>query len=114
MGIDFQTALAVLTTLVSVANALAACSNTLAPKNGAPVVAEGYQVRLIANGLIKPRGLIVDSGGHLLAVQTGVGITSFTLKEDEAGCVSIVSKLDVATTLGVSIFSSYARMCRGR
>lgn len=93
-------ALSVLASSISLATAQSACPNLLPPKNGAPAVAPGFQVRLIANGLSKPRGLAFDSAGHLLAV-TG-GITAFTLKEDAAGCVSVASKSTVASQVGVS------------
>jgi glucose/arabinose dehydrogenase len=87
----------------AIASVQAACPAGLPPKNGAPIVAPGFQARLIANGLTKPRGLAMDSAGHLLAVTNGVGITSFTLKEDAAGCVSVASKDVIATQMGVSI-----------
>jgi hypothetical protein len=98
MSSHFKNTLAVLA--LAVANTKAACPAGLAPKNGAPVVAPGFQATLIANGLTKPRGLTVDSAGHLLAVQNGVGVTSFTLKETD-GCVSVASKGVVVSTVGV-------------
>jgi hypothetical protein len=99
MSPQFKTMFALLT--LTIANAQAAtCPENLAPKNGAPVLAPGFQARLIANGLKQPRGLVVDSAGHLLAVQSNVGITSFTLAETN-GCVSVASKGMVASTVGV-------------
>jgi hypothetical protein len=98
MSSQFKTAFTVLA--FAIANAQAACPAGLAPKNGAPVVAPGFQARLIANGLSKPRGLVVDSAGHLLAVQNGVGVTSFTLAETN-GCVSVASNNIIARTTGV-------------
>jgi hypothetical protein len=97
----------VIATLAAVSTAQAACPAGLSPKNGNPVVAPGFQARLIANGLSKPRGLVVDSAGHLLAVTNGVGITSFTLKEDAAGCVTVASKDVIATQPGVSLSKRY-------
>jgi hypothetical protein len=99
MSPQFRTAFTLLN--LTVANGQAAtCPETLAPKNGAPVLAPGFQARLIANGLKQPRGLVVDSAGHLLAVQSNVGITSFTLAETN-GCVSVASKGVIASTVGV-------------
>jgi hypothetical protein len=101
MSSQFKTVFAFLT--LAITNAQAACPAGLAPKNGAPVVAPGFQARLVANGLNKPRGLVVDSAGHLLAVQDGVGITSFTLAERE-GCVSVTTKNVIVPTTGVCCY----------
>lgn len=101
MGINLKSA--AFAALTAIATVQAACPASLAPKNGAPIVASGFQARLIANGLSKPRGLAMDSAGHLLAVTNGVGITSFTLKEDATGCISVASKDVIATQPGVSL-----------
>ncbi|KAF2431154.1 soluble quino protein glucose dehydrogenase [Tothia fuscella] len=93
---------AVVAALAAVATVQAACPAGLPPKNGAPVVAPGFQARLIANGLSKPRGLVVDSAGHLLAVTNGAGITSFTLNTDAAGCVTVASKNVIASQAGMN------------
>jgi hypothetical protein len=107
MSPQFKTAFVLLA--IAVANAQAACPGGLSPKNGAPVVAPGFQARLIATGLSNPRGLVVDSAGHLLAVQSGVGVTSFTLTETN-GCVSVASKDVVAPSSGVCC-SDYGPPC---
>lgn len=103
MGGFVTSATAVLVSIATLAIAQAACPSTLTPRNGAPVAAAGYQARLIANGLTKPRGLVFDSVGHLLVVQNGAGIASLTLQEDDMGCVSLAEKATVALTLGVGV-----------
>ncbi|KAK1779667.1 hypothetical protein QBC45DRAFT_392140 [Copromyces sp. CBS 386.78] len=55
----------------------------------APVVRDGYEARLVATGLKKPRGVIVDSKGRLLVVESGKGITHLTIKDDGWPCLSV-------------------------
>ncbi|KAF2424223.1 soluble quino protein glucose dehydrogenase [Tothia fuscella] len=66
-----------------------ACSATLSASYAAPSVASGYQAKLVANKLTKPRSIIFDSEGHLLVVESGKGITSLTLRDDGNGCVGL-------------------------
>ncbi|CCC06624.1 hypothetical protein SMACR_00649 [Sordaria macrospora] len=55
----------------------------------APVVRDGYEARLVATGLKRPRGVIVDSKGRLLVVESGKGITHLTIKDDGWPCLSV-------------------------
>ena len=43
-------------------------------------VARGYVFRLVANGLSRPRKIHFDDEGHLLVVDTGVGVRALTKK----------------------------------
>lgn len=64
-------------------------------------VASGWKATKIAGGLQTPRGAIFDSAGHLLIVESGKGITVFTL--DQSGCVSTKKTLISQTNLNHGI-----------
>jgi glucose/arabinose dehydrogenase len=66
--------------------AAAACPSSIAPAHGAPSVAPGFQVQVVANNLRKPRGIQLDSAGGLLVVEQGYGISRVPLTGDGA-CV---------------------------
>ncbi|KAK3385849.1 soluble quino protein glucose/sorbosone dehydrogenase [Podospora didyma] len=48
--------------------------------------APGWNYALLATGLSTPRGLVFDSEGHLLILQSGQGVTAHTIGAD--GCIS--------------------------
>lgn len=73
----------------------ARCSSTLAAKYPLPSVAPGYVVRLVANGLTLPRSIKFDSSGHLLVVESGVGVSALTLTDSGGGCIKATSKKTV-------------------
>jgi glucose/arabinose dehydrogenase len=79
-------AAAALTAKAQSISTAAACPSPLAPANGAPSVAPGFHVQVIANKLRNPRGLAFDSAGGLLVVQQGHGISRLSLTGDGA-CV---------------------------
>ncbi len=65
---------------------------TTVPPAAKPVVAEGYETRLLLNGLRNPRHLVVDGEGNLLvAQQGGVGINRVVLEETAEGDVCVTS-----------------------
>ncbi|OCL01287.1 Auxilliary activities family 12 protein [Glonium stellatum] len=72
-----------------------ACSTTIKPKNATPSVASGWEARVVATGLTKPRGIIFDSSGHLLVVQQGKGIGSLSLTDNGGACVIAGQPMDV-------------------
>lgn len=49
-------------------------------------VAEGWSFVKIAGDMTVPRGLVIDSQGNLLVVESGVGVTAHTFGSD--GCIS--------------------------
>ncbi|KAK4062752.1 CAZyme family AA12 [Trichoderma aggressivum f. europaeum] len=67
------------------------CSNKLNTTYPAPVAASGWEYRLIANGLTRPRGIAFDADGGLLVVQSGVGLTHLTLDDDGGTCLTVTS-----------------------
>ena len=78
-----------------------ACSNSLSPANGPPVVAKGYTARVFANGLTKPRGITFDTEGNMLVVESGKGITALKLKDEGGDCVGVAQQIPVVSNSAV-------------
>lgn len=58
--------------------------------SGPLIAADGYEYQLLVKGLSKPRGIIFDSQGHLLVVESGKGLTALTLKDEgPTSCVRV-------------------------
>lgn len=73
-----------------------------------PVVADGYEVRVLLNDLEYPRHLVVDSEGNLLvAQQGGVGVSRVILEETAEGevCATLSEVLipDAALNHGIAL-----------
>ena len=77
------------------APASGSCPSALKPSYPAPSLAPGYTAQLIATNLTKPRGIIVDSEGHLLVVQQKVGITSLGIQDVGDRCLKVSQKSEV-------------------
>ena len=76
--------------LILVLPALAqSCDVEIQPDYGAPVAHGGWEYRIIANGLQRPRGIVVDSHGALLVVDSGVGIKRLVLDDKGGTCFSV-------------------------
>ncbi|KUJ10224.1 uncharacterized protein LY89DRAFT_710610 [Mollisia scopiformis] len=60
------------------------CPGVSAPKYPS-VVANGWRATKVKGGMAAARGVVFDSAGHLLVVESGLGITAHTL--DGSGCV---------------------------
>ncbi|KAF2495821.1 soluble quino protein glucose dehydrogenase [Lophium mytilinum] len=73
---------------IASAQSMQTCSTTLSPKNAAPSVAPGWDVKVVATGLTSPRGIIFDTSGHLLVVQRNTGIVSLPLTDNGGSCVT--------------------------
>jgi hypothetical protein len=88
------------TTMVSAAGP---CPTILTPSYSAPVVGTGYTYQLIVTGLTKPRGLIFDSNGALLVIQSGVGLTHISFNDNGGTCLSpsLTTLLVNDTTVGI-------------
>lgn len=94
--------LAYTTTRAVSAPAASSCVSALQPSYPAPSLAPGYKAQLIATNLTKPRGLIVDSIGHLLVVQQGVGITSLRIDGHGNDCLKVSHGVDVVRNANLS------------
>jgi len=64
-------------------------------------VASGWRAVKIAGNMRAPRGVVIDSAGHLLVVETGKGITVHTLAD--TGCIASSKTLITSTALNHGI-----------
>ncbi|ORY15537.1 soluble quino protein glucose/sorbosone dehydrogenase [Clohesyomyces aquaticus] len=74
--------------------ALAESCPSLTASYPAPSVANGYEARLVAQGLTKPRGLVFDNKGNMLVVERGVGVSAFSIS-GSSSCVTLGEKKSV-------------------
>ena len=80
------------------------CSQT--PAYPAPSLAAGFNAQLVATNLTKPRGIMFDTAGRLLVVQSGYGLTSLQLSDGDGGCVSVNTRHDIILDSSVGMPSS--------
>ncbi|PHH80535.1 hypothetical protein CDD80_1047 [Ophiocordyceps camponoti-rufipedis] len=69
-----------------------ACPGKLQPEYSAPVAAAGWNYRLVARRLQRPRSLVFDSAGRLLVLDAGVGVLAMEVSEGEgetSACVVV-------------------------
>ncbi|EEP79009.1 predicted protein [Uncinocarpus reesii 1704] len=85
---------AVAAQLVDIGFAQTACTVTLTPSS-TPVAADGYNVRVIAQGLRRPRSLQFDREGNLLVVQSSAGIWNFRLRDHGGTCLEVEDGVDL-------------------
>lgn len=60
-------------------------------------------MQVVATGLSKPRGILLDKAGNLLVVEQGRGVISAHTLTENNGCVSVGTSSDVTSALNVSI-----------
>jgi hypothetical protein len=70
-------------------------------------------MQVVATGLSKPRGILLDQAGNLLVVEQGRGVVSAHTLEDQNGCVSISGSSDVTSALDVSRISCLGILLTG-
>lgn len=78
------------------------CNNDLAPDYKAPVAADGWSYRLIAQDLTSPRSVVVDPRGGLLVLDSGVGIKRLVLDDDGGTCLSVRNEQTLVSSSSVS------------
>lgn len=78
--------------LAAAANAQSCGYNNLEVDYPAPEAADGWSYRLVAKDLTKPRGILFDSEGALIVVDSGAGLVRFTLEDEGGTCVSVGEK----------------------
>ena len=67
-----------------------------------PSMASGYSARLIATGLSRPRGIIVDHNDKLLVVEQRQGVRAITWNDEGGNCLSVNSIEDVVNDAQVN------------
>ncbi|KAF7561532.1 hypothetical protein G7046_g2616 [Stylonectria norvegica] len=76
--------------LLPVVSSAASCANnTLQTTYPAPVAADGWSYRLVATNFTRPRGILFDSEGGLIVVDSTVGLVHLALTDDGGTCVSV-------------------------
>src|SRR3954452_15436452 len=78
----------VLLPLLQVVTAQSVTCN-LEPKYAAPVMADGWESRLVVNGLKRPRSILFDTEGALLVVEQRTGIRHLRLADGSGTCLSM-------------------------
>ncbi|KAF4943276.1 hypothetical protein FSARC_14967 [Fusarium sarcochroum] len=69
------------------------CSlKTLKTSYPAPVTAENWNYSVIANKLRRPRGILFDSEGALIVIDSGNGIIHFELEDEGGTCLQVSKK----------------------
>lgn len=58
----------------------------------APVLANGWEHKLIAWNLTKPRSIMFDSEGNLLVVQQGAGLIHLAFDDGGSTCLDVAKK----------------------
>ncbi|KAL5120292.1 hypothetical protein ACEQ8H_001850 [Pleosporales sp. CAS-2024a] len=71
-----------LTAIAQSSSSTAACPSSIGPAHGAPSVAPGFRVQVVANNLRSPRSIRFDPAGGLLVVEQGHGISRLQLSGD--------------------------------
>lgn len=67
----------------------------LTPSYPAPVMADGWESRLIHTGLRRPRSILFDSEGGLLVVQQRTGITHLRLSDGNGTCIAVAETTEL-------------------
>ena len=92
-----------LLTAASVIGQSLAQSSCLKPSGSIrPSVASGYQLQVVATGLSRPRGLAIDSQGHLLVVEAGAGTVTSHVISEQNGCVTATDSKEVVGNLSLN------------
>jgi hypothetical protein len=73
--------------VISVVSAQTNCSSSV-KSSTSPVAAAGFTWDIIATNLSNARGIIFDSQGRLLVVQSGAGITALSLSNDSCATIT--------------------------
>jgi hypothetical protein len=79
-----------------------AANCNLKPSYAAPVVSNGWQAQLVANGLTNPRGVLFDSCGNLLVVQQGDSIVHLAFDDGGSTCLDVSKKTYLINSTAVS------------
>lgn len=79
--------------------------NSLEVSYPAPRAASGWEYRLVAQNLTRPRGILFDSDGALLVVDRGAGILRYEIEDNGGTCVSVGEPTTLTDDEDVRLFS---------
>jgi hypothetical protein len=80
---------------------------TLTPSYTPPIVAEGWEARLIVDGLRGPRSILFDLDGNLLVVEGGHGVVNLAFTDNGGTCLTVASKTFLVNSTDVSMSLLY-------
>ncbi|EMT74491.1 hypothetical protein ACKRZS_005165 [Fusarium odoratissimum] len=84
--------LATITLLIVIASAQQCNLKTLKTSYPAPVTEDNWSYGIIANELRRPRGILFDSEGALIVIDSGNGIIHFELDDEGGTCLQVRKK----------------------
>ncbi|KIV77780.1 hypothetical protein PV11_09560 [Exophiala sideris] len=67
-----------------------------------PSLASGFSYQVVATGLSKPRGILLDGAGNLLVVESGRGVVSAHTLNEQNGCVTVGTSSDVTANMSLN------------
>src|SRR5271167_2504021 len=91
----------IITTLAQTTASPSPCP-TISPAYPSPILASGWEAQLVVRGLNNPRGILFDSNGHLLVVQSGNGIINLEFTESGGSCITMIKQTYVVNSTEVS------------
>lgn len=94
--------LATVTLLVVIASAQQCNFKTLKSSYPAPVTDDNWNYSIIANELRRPRGILFDSEGALIVIDSGNGIIHFELDDEGGTCLQVKKKTTLLKKNNVS------------
>ncbi|KAL5595229.1 hypothetical protein FOVSG1_008918 [Fusarium oxysporum f. sp. vasinfectum] len=86
--------IALISFIISFASAQQCTYKTIQPKGSEPATAPNWEYSVIANKLTRPRGILFDSEGALIVLDSGNGIIHMKLDDNDAGgrCLRVSSR----------------------
>ncbi|KAL1405958.1 hypothetical protein Q8F55_007640 [Vanrija albida] len=94
--------LALVLALATGATAETCTQNRLHTSYPAPIAADGWSYRVIANGLQKPRSVIFDGSGALLVLESGKGVSRLTFNDSGGSCLAVKDRTTVVANTGLN------------
>jgi len=79
-----------------------------------PVLANGWEHKLIVKGLTKPRSILFDSEGNLLVIQQGAGLIHLAFDDGGSTCLDVAKKTFLINSTEVSHFYEFCVRCSSR
>ncbi|KAM0426680.1 hypothetical protein ACHAPT_007996 [Fusarium lateritium] len=103
----------ILTSLLCISSLASAQSSSQCKINNlktsylAPIAADGWSYRLVASELSRPRGILFDTEGALIVVDTGVGLVHLELEDQGQTCLRVRKKTVLLENEDVSQLHSF-------
>lgn len=94
--------LANITLLIVIASAQQCNLKTLKTSYPAPVTEDSWDYSIVANELRRPRGILFDSEGALIVIDSGNGIIHFELDDEGGTCLQVRKKTTLLKKNNVS------------